>query len=52
MVYRQLLVLVRRDGYPLGWCAFPVGSDGTVSLDGLAAERGFSRAPPDSARAH
>jgi GT2 family glycosyltransferase len=35
--YRQLLVLVRQDGYPLGWSAFPVSSDGTVSLDGLAA---------------
>ncbi|HTA98323.1 MAG TPA: glycosyltransferase [Solirubrobacteraceae bacterium] len=33
--YRQLLVLVRQDGYPLGWCSFPVSPDGTVPLDDL-----------------
>jgi O-antigen biosynthesis protein len=36
--YRQLLALVRQDGYPLGWRSFPVSPDGTVSLDGLAVE--------------
>jgi GT2 family glycosyltransferase len=35
--YRELLVLVRRAGHPLGWSAFPVRSDGTVSLDGLSS---------------
>ena len=41
--YRQLLVLVRQDGYPLGWRSFPVSPDGTVSLEGLAsgAHRGW-----------
>jgi GT2 family glycosyltransferase len=34
--YRRLLALVRQDGYPLGWCSFPVRPDGTVSLEGLA----------------
>jgi GT2 family glycosyltransferase len=39
--YRQLLALVRWDGYPLGWSAFPVSPDGTVSLDdlGFVADR-------------
>jgi O-antigen biosynthesis protein len=35
--YRQLLALVRQDGYPLGWCSFPVSPDGTVLLDEMAA---------------
>ncbi len=48
--YRQLLVLVRRDSYPLGWCSFQVRPDGTVSLDGLATEP-IQIGTADSARA-
>jgi O-antigen biosynthesis protein len=33
--YQQLLALVRERGYPLGWRAFPVSTDGTVSLEGI-----------------
>jgi GT2 family glycosyltransferase len=35
--YRQLLALVRRGGYPLGWTRIPIANDGKVSLNGLAA---------------
>jgi O-antigen biosynthesis protein len=47
--YRQLLVLVRRDGYPLGWRSFLVDPDGTVSLEGLATGP-IEVGPADSAR--
>jgi GT2 family glycosyltransferase len=49
-VYRRLLVLARQDSYPLGWCSFPVGSDGTVSLEGLATGP-MEVGPADNARA-
>jgi GT2 family glycosyltransferase len=41
--YRQLLVLVRQGGYPLGWSAFAVAADGTVSLDGLGSSAALAR---------
>ncbi|HEY5285510.1 MAG TPA: glycosyltransferase family A protein, partial [Solirubrobacteraceae bacterium] len=47
--YRQLLVLVRQDGYPVGWRSFAVGADGAVSLEGLAGGP-IEVGPPDSAR--
>ena len=51
--YRQLLALVRQDGYPLGWTALPVARDGTVSLEELGPVADFAPdAPPESTPAH
>lgn len=35
--YHRVLAVVRENGYPLGWTVLTVSSDGTASLDRLAA---------------
>jgi GT2 family glycosyltransferase len=46
--YRRVVVLVRRNGHPLGWAALPVAPDGAVSLDVLTAAAALAAESPDS----
>lgn len=44
--YSRLLVLLRQEGYPLGWVALPVSAEGEVSLATLTGEFGSSVEAP------